>query len=168
MMIVLFSVGSNLKAGKNIASALTEISKISAVKKVSSLYSTTPVGYMNQPEFLNLAVEAEIAGEYSAVSALALLSAVKEIEKAIGRKKRLINGPREIDIDILDIGGQILKTGKLQLPHPRMIFRKFVIIPLLEIFPGYIHPLTGQPIRKILDNLQNFSDRVRKKGQVLF
>ena len=113
---------------KNLLKAIRLLDEKIVVKKVSSLYETKPVGYINQRNFYNCVLKAK-----TSLSPQRLLLFVKTIEKKMKRKKIIKNGPRTIDIDILFFGNKRIKTSKLTIPHPRLSNRDFVVIPLLEI-----------------------------------
>jgi len=106
-----------------------------AVKKVSSIYETEPVDLREQPWFLNCAVKAE-----THFDAMTLLRALREIETKMGSTKLVAKGPRLIDMDILLYGSDTMDTPELQVPHPRMHLRRFVLVPLAEIAPEAVHP----------------------------
>jgi 2-amino-4-hydroxy-6-hydroxymethyldihydropteridine diphosphokinase len=105
------------------------------VGRISSVYETEPVDYLDQPWFLNCVVEGE-----TKLGALELLHALREIETRMGSKKEFAKGPRLLDIDILLYGNETIATAELQVPHPRMLERKFVLTPLAEIAPELRHP----------------------------
>ena len=105
------------------------------VKKLSSLYETEPVDYLAQPWFLNCVVEGE-----TEVEASELLKRLRVIETKVGSKKKFAKGPRQLDVDILLYGDETIATAELQVPHPRMLQRKFVLAPLAEIAPELKHP----------------------------
>jgi 2-amino-4-hydroxy-6-hydroxymethyldihydropteridine diphosphokinase len=105
------------------------------VGRISSLYETEPVDYWDQPWFLNCVVEGE-----TKLGALELLHALREIETRMGSKKEFAKGPRLLDVDILLYGNETIATAELQVPHPRMLERKFVLTPLAEIAPELRHP----------------------------
>jgi len=105
------------------------------VERISSLYETEPVDYLDQPWFLNCVVEGE-----TELGALELLHALREIETRMGSKKEFAKGPRLLDVDILLYGNETIATAELQVPHPRMLERKFVLTPLAEIAPELRHP----------------------------
>jgi len=132
MVICYIGVGSNLgNRRKNIAAALKEVNVLNHTKilKRSGLIKTDPVGGpKNQGKFLNGAVKIK-----TSLSAKALLSALKKIERRLGRKKSLRYAPRIIDLDILLYGDEIINTKQLVVPHPRMFERDFVLKPLAEI-----------------------------------
>ena len=116
--------------------------------KISPVYQTPPWGFTDQPDFLNQALFAE-----TTLAPLALLGYIKQIEEKVGRKKTFRWGPREIDIDILDFGGQVHELDELTLPHPRMHQRAFVLVPLADIAPGWIHPVLDQSAADLLAQL---------------
>lgn len=98
--------------------------------RVSSVYETAPVGYLDQPAFLNMAVALRTACE-----PLALLHRLQAIELALGRQRPFPDAPRTIDLDLLTGSGIMLATAELTLPHARLLARQFVLVPLAEIAP---------------------------------
>jgi 2-amino-4-hydroxy-6-hydroxymethyldihydropteridine diphosphokinase len=134
---VYLSLGSNLGDREGNLRAAIEALRGARVRvgKVSSFYETEPVDYLEQPWFLNCVVDGE-----TAVPAPELLRALREIETRIGSKKEFAKGPRLLDIDILLYGDDTIVTAELQVPHPRMLARKFVLEPLAEIAPELKHP----------------------------
>jgi 2-amino-4-hydroxy-6-hydroxymethyldihydropteridine diphosphokinase len=134
---VYFSLGSNVgDREKNLRAAITALAEAGVrVTKISSFYETEPVDLREQPWFLNCAVEGE-----TGVPALELLRALRGIETQMGSKKLMPKGPRLIDLDILLYGDETIDTPELQIPHPRMHLRKFVLVPLAEIAPNVKHP----------------------------
>jgi len=124
--------------------------------RLSSFYRTEPVGGPDQPDFENAVAEVTWRG-----APRALLTAVKTIEKDLGRVDRGPNAPREIDVDILDFGGRVRRAPDPVLPHPRMDSRRFVLAPLAEIAPEWRHPVTGKTARDLLKDLPA-RPRVRK------
>lgn len=107
--------------------------------KTSSFYCTAPVGYADQPDFINAVVEIS-----SDLSARELLEALLAIESALGRERSIPNGPRTIDLDLLLYGDRTINEQELIVPHPRMHERAFVLVPLTEIAPEVIIPGQGQ------------------------
>lgn len=156
MSRVFFSLGSNLgDTEANIETALTLLSERVQIIKRSSFYETEPVGYKDQPWFLNIALEGE-----SGLSPKELLEFTQSIERQMKRVKTIVNGPRVIDIDILLYEDLILETEHLTIPHPRMMERAFVIIPLFEIAP--LLKIAGRKIEDILSGLKGEEIRRRK------
>ncbi|MDR1679742.1 MAG: 2-amino-4-hydroxy-6-hydroxymethyldihydropteridine diphosphokinase [Prevotellaceae bacterium] len=152
-MIVLLGLGSNLgNKEQNLRFAINEIEQhIGKIARASSFYESEPWGYCSKNSFLNAAVcvHSDLLPEQ-------LLEACKAIEKAAGRTARTTAGyqDRVLDIDILYYGNCVLNTGQLQLPHPHIARRRFVLEPLCEIAPQFIDPLTGKTIKDMLaDNL---------------
>lgn len=146
-MIYYLGLGGNLgDVGENLASAIRKLCRegIRLARK-SSIYRTEPVGSARQPWFLNQVIEIE-----TDMSPWELLQTTQAIEKALGRRKGRRDGPRSIDIDILLAGETILRTPTLEVPHPRMAERRFVLVPLNDIAPGAVHPLLGKNIGTLL------------------
>ncbi len=112
--------------------------KISVVN-TSSIYETDPVGYTDQDQFLNMAIEVE-----TSLSAVELLDTCLDIELKLGRKREIKWGPRTLDLDILLYNHENIETEKLTIPHPRMSERAFVMLPLLEMDPHITLPTTGE------------------------
>ena len=131
------SLGSNVgNRAKNLRAAIDELPHAGvSVAKVSSFYETEPVDLREQPWFLNCVVEAE-----THFDPFTLLQALREIETKMGSKKLVAKGPRLIDMDILLYGDETIDTPGLQVPHPRMHLRRFVLVPLAEIAPTLRHP----------------------------
>jgi 2-amino-4-hydroxy-6-hydroxymethyldihydropteridine diphosphokinase len=124
----------------------------------SSLYATEPRDVRCQPWFLNMAVGCE-----TDCFPMQLLAVTRKIERELGRKHgpaARAKGPRTIDIDILLFGDRTVETPSLVIPHPRMLERRFVLQPLLEIAPDLRHPRTRQPLRDYLPAVS--SQHVRK------
>lgn len=131
-----------------------------AVRDVSSCYETTPVGPVNQGDFLNAAVAVD-----TTLPPAELLGVCKTIEARLGRQPRQHWGPREIDIDLLLVGDVTLHGDDLVLPHPEMTQRAFVLVPLLEIAPGLTLP-DGRPLRGLLANLGDVSGIRKRDGDL--
>src|SRR5262245_31812221 len=144
---VYFSLGSNIgDRAANLRTAIVRLPEAGVrVLRVSPVYETEPVDYTGQSWFLNVAVEGE-----TALFPLQLLSRTERIERGLGRKRSVSKGPRTIDIDILFYGRAIVKTARLEVPHPRIAERRFVLIPLADLVPELRHPLTRQTVREML------------------
>jgi 2-amino-4-hydroxy-6-hydroxymethyldihydropteridine diphosphokinase len=119
------------------------------VKKRSSMYETDPWGIKNQPRFINMAIEIE-----TGLEPVELLRLLKSIEREIGREDSYKWGPRIIDLDILLFDDLIVKEDNLQIPHPSMHERDFVLRPLCEIAPDRIHPLLKVRICDLMQKLE--------------
>ena len=137
MITVYIALGTNVgEREDNLLQALRLLPESGVhIRRVSSIYETEPVDYLDQEWFLNLVLEAQ-----TELDALDLLSALRVIEARMGSKKAFAKGPRKIDLDILLYGNETIDTPELQVPHPRMLDRKFVLIPLAEIAPSLRHP----------------------------
>jgi 2-amino-4-hydroxy-6-hydroxymethyldihydropteridine diphosphokinase len=148
MPVVYLGIGSNIgdKQG-NIASALCRISEICEVKKKSRMYLTEPVGNIEQDWFLNCVVEIQ-----TEIEPKQLLSSFKSIEGKLGRAKNVKNGPRIIDIDILFYGNNIVTTKNLVIPHPLLHERLFVLQPMMDLDPDFIHPVLKKSIQELYKN----------------
>src|SRR6266566_4382381 len=142
------SLGSNVGGrAKNLRAAIDELPHAGvAVKIVSSFYETEPVDLREQPWFLNCAVKAE-----THFDAMTLLRALREIEMKMGSKKLVAKGPRLIDMDILLYGSETIDTPELQVPHPRMHLRRFVLVPLAEIAPEAMHASLKRTVKQLLE-----------------
>jgi len=140
------SLGSNLgHRAKNLAKAIYSLEEEGVkVKKTSSLYETQPVDFPDQPWFFNQVIEVEID-----LDPLDLLHLVKKIEKRMGRKILERKGPRIIDIDILLAEQTVVQTDELAIPHPKMESRNFVLVPLKEISPDFLHPIMKVTIENL-------------------
>ena len=132
------------------------------LQKISSIYQTDPVGYETQAQFLN-----GVAAIQTDLPPLSLLRTLKDIETAIGRQHRIRWGPREIDLDILIYGDLCLQTEKLVIPHPEMHLRRFVLAPLAEIAPDFVHPVLKETIQILLERLEDDKSVLKKEDFVL-
>ncbi|MGQ9546555.1 MAG: 2-amino-4-hydroxy-6-hydroxymethyldihydropteridine diphosphokinase [Dehalococcoidia bacterium] len=157
MAIVYLALGSNLgKREENLYQALTLLSSEVNLNEVSSVYETEPVGYAQQPLFLNL-----VCRITTGLSPEELLLLAKGIETEMGRIPSFPNAPRPIDIDILFYDSRIVKTKDLTIPHPRLHDRAFVLIPLAEIAPDLVHPKLRKSIAELVRSVKG-QDGVRK------
>jgi 2-amino-4-hydroxy-6-hydroxymethyldihydropteridine diphosphokinase len=136
------SLGSNV--GDREANLRAAIERL-PVLRTSPIYETEPVDYTDQPWFLNLVVEVE-----THLSPHELLKTTSRIEHELGRTRDIPKGPRTIDIDILLFGDTVMNTPDLQIPHPRMAERRFVLAPLADLAPALRHPVTQRTVREML------------------
>ena len=149
MVTVYLGLGSNLGDRQyNLDKALDFLSRRLRVQKASSVYDTEPLGDTNQPRFLN-----QVCQVSTGLEPMALLTLIKGIESKMGRLPHTSNLPRPIDIDILFYGDQVIETPKLVIPHPRLTERAFVLIPLAEIAPDLVHPVTGKTIKELMKSV---------------
>src|SRR5579871_2514935 len=148
MKTAYLGLGSNMgKREQNVESALAKLAAPDLqIKRVSSVYESEPVGFTAQRWFLNLAAEIE-----TELFPMQLLSRIGRVERALGRVRTVKNGPRTLDIDILLYGKAVVRSAQLEIPHPRMAERRFVLAPLAELAPELRHPVTHQSIRAMLE-----------------
>jgi 2-amino-4-hydroxy-6-hydroxymethyldihydropteridine diphosphokinase len=148
-MIAFAGLGANLGHRRDtLQRALVAISALRGTRVTgqSSFYETEPVGGPGQPSYLNAVVQIE-----TALSARELLTEFLLIEKEEGRIRTVLNAPRTLDIDLLFFGQEVIEERDLVVPHPRLHFRKFNLIPLAEIAPQWIHPVLKKTIRDLLN-----------------
>lgn len=141
------SLGSNLGDREKNLERATSLLKEEGVDivRTSSLYETQPVDFPSQPWFINQVVEID-----ARIEPQDLLILIKGIEKMLGRDTRNPKGPRMIDIDILLAEDRVIRTKELNVPHPRLDRRNFVLIPFAEIAPEAMHPLLNENIQNLL------------------
>lgn len=143
----------------NIRRALEELGKRGVrITRESSLYETEPVEFREQPWFLNSVAEAR-----TELSPTELIDAILAVERILGRERRVPKGPRIIDIDILLYGDQAICSSELDIPHPCMTERRFVLVPFAEIAPNAIHPVRKATIAELLSKTSDRS-AVRRMG----
>ena len=144
-MKAVVALGSNIGEPKeNLDLAVALLREATDLKKVSSYFVTKPVGFEDQPDFLNAVCIIE-----SELPAMDLLSLLHGIEKAMGRERKIKWGPRVIDLDLIQYGSLLSKADELTLPHPRAHERRFVLEPWLEIEPD-AHLLTHGKVEDLL------------------
>lgn len=144
--IVYLALGSNLgNRFANLKQAVSALSPQIDVQAKSYVYETPPWGYEDQPRFLNQVIKAKTYLEPER-----LIKHIKRLEVTLGREDSFQNGPRLIDIDILFYDDLILNTGSLVIPHPRLHERGFVLLPLMDIDPDLVHPVTQKSVREMV------------------
>lgn len=148
MKLVYLSLGSNIgDREKNLQTAIQQLAANQVrVLRVSPVYETEPVEFTAQRWFLNLVVEAE-----TGLFPMQLLARTLRIERALGRVRSVPKGPRTIDIDILFFGRTVMRGARLEIPHPRLAGRRFVLAPLADLAPDLRHPVTHQSVREMLE-----------------
>jgi len=124
--------------------------RVGPVVSVSEIYISEPWGISAQPVFRNQAIVLK-----TSLSPVLILEQTKKIESLLGRIKREVNGPREIDIDILLIENLVFSDSQLDIPHPRLHLRKFNLLPLAEIAADWIHPVFHESISELLTKCED-------------
>jgi 2-amino-4-hydroxy-6-hydroxymethyldihydropteridine diphosphokinase len=160
MHFVSLSLGANLPSpagppDATLAAALGRLASLGQMTARSSLYSTAPVGYIDQPRFLNAALSLD-----TSLSPLELLGALLTIERDFGRDRlnAIPDGPRTLDLDLVLYGDFVLNQAALEIPHPRFASRAFVLVPLNEIAPQLRDPRSGRTVAELLDTLRQASE----------
>ena len=176
---VYLGLGSNIgDREKHLRDSISRIEELGIrVVRRSSVYETEPVGLIDQPWFLNQVIEIRVRDNLKTLprdqptrgdsnaqlrnETAALLSELLKIEVAMGRLRTIVNGPREIDIDLLLFGERIIDQRATEslpdvvVPHPRMHLRRFVLEPFCEIAPDLVHPVIKRTFKRILDTLDD-------------
>lgn len=149
MATIYIGIGGNLgdRAGL-LARAVEQLSAAFGPIEMSSLYETEPVGYADQPQYLNAVVRAK-----SSLEPHEILAILQQIELDLGRVRSFPSAPRTVDLDFLFYDGLVLDSDDLTLPHPRLHERFFVLVPLAEIAPNLVHPRLRQTASAMLNEL---------------
>jgi 2-amino-4-hydroxy-6-hydroxymethyldihydropteridine diphosphokinase len=158
MTLAYVGIGANIgEPRRQLEIAIEELRKLSAPGSflVSHLYRSAPVGYPDQPDFLNAVVRVD-----TDLSAEALLAELQEIEARHGRKRSFANAPRSLDLDLLLYDEQVRDAPRLTLPHPRMHERAFVLRPLVEIAPHTVIPGRGKAVDLLAACRGQSADRI--------
>lgn len=150
---VYLGLGTNVgDKTKNLINAVDILGRKLKIIKTSRIYPSKPVGYTQQDIFLNMALYCQ-----TEMDAKTLFRFIKDVEREVGRIERFRWGPREIDIDILFYNNQVINDGDIIVPHPRLHERDFVLIPLMDINPGLIHPVLKKSIGELLEDIKEKS-----------
>ena len=148
------SLGANLgDRAATLRAAIAALGRLGRVERVAAFYETVPVGYHDQPDFLNAAVILE-----TDLRPLALLNATQAIEHDFGRIRTFQNAPRTLDIDLIYLDRQVIDQPRLVVPHPRARERAFVLVPLAEIAPDFRDPVTGERIADLVAGRPDLAD----------
>lgn len=148
---IFLGIGSNLGDRPQNLEGVKRLLSIQILAS-SSIYESEPVGYLNQPWFLNAVIQVE-----EGLSVRELLNRAQQVEKMLGRKRDIPKGPRTIDIDILFYNDLVLNEPDLIIPHPAIPERKFVLQPMDEVAPQFEHPVLHKTIHQLLDECPDHS-----------
>ncbi len=152
--LIYLSLGSNLgDRAANLERAIEALPDVGVkVLRSSSIYETEPVDFLAQPWFLNCVVEAR-----TSLEPRPLLQELQAIERKLGSSKLIPRGPRIIDLDVLFYDDEVIRENGLEIPHPRLAERRFVLVPLVEIAPELLHPVLNVTAATLLANTQDHS-----------
>ena len=134
----------------NFSSAVVELSKIGSISKIANIYKSKPYGYLKQNYFYNTMVYLK-----SEIHPNELIKKIHLIERKLHKNKRIINGPRKIDLDIIFWDQKIFKNNNVVIPHPRAQERDFVLCPLCDITPFFKHPVSKLSLKDLIKNLKD-------------
>ena len=163
---VFIALGSNIGNWKNnFNQSFIQINKIGYITNFGSVYLSNPYGFKDQNFFYNTAIELK-----TALDVMKLMVEFKMIEKKIHKNKLFDNGPRRIDLDIIFFNKMIIKKKSVSIPHPRAHLRDFVLYPIYDMNPFFMHPLEKKTIKELINNLEEnyiFKKINRQKDSVL-
>ena len=149
MATAYIALGANIgDRAENLRQGVRRLTALGRITAISSLYETDPVGYLQQPSFLNAVVALE-----TVLAPADLFAALLGIERDLGRTRTFLNAPRTLDLDLLLVDDAVLTIDELTLPHPRLHERAFVLIPLAEIAPEATLPTLKRSVSDLLDAL---------------
>ena len=145
------ALGTNVGNYKNnFIAAIRELNKLGQISKIANIYKSKPYGYLYQNYFYNSVLELK-----SKMMPMQLMKKIQLIEKKLQKNKRIINGPRKIDLDIIFWGKKKLRNHNLYIPHPRAKERDFVLLPLIDLDPFFRDPETQLTIKDLLNSLKD-------------
>jgi 2-amino-4-hydroxy-6-hydroxymethyldihydropteridine diphosphokinase len=135
----------------NFSNAILELKKIGKVVKMANIYKSKPYGYLKQNFFYNTMVHLK-----SEILPIELINKIQLIERKLKKNKRIINGPRRIDLDIIFWDHKIIKIQELSIPHPRATERDFVLLPMQDIVQNFRDPVSKLTIKELILRLKNY------------
>ena len=135
----------------NFSHAIVELKKIGQIIKMANIYKSKPYGYLKQNFFYNSMVHLK-----SELLPTELMNKIQLIEKKLKKNKRIINGPRKIDLDIIFWGYKMFNNRELSIPHPRVSERDFVLFPLQDIAPNFRDPVSKFTVKELIKELKNY------------
>ena len=135
----------------NFSRAVFELSKVGSISKIANIYKSKPYGYLKQNFFYNSMVHLK-----SELLPTELMNKIQLIEKKLKKNKRIINGPRKIDLDIIFWGYKMFNNRELSIPHPRVSERDFVLFPLQDIAPNFRDPVSKLTVKELIKGLKNY------------
>ncbi len=163
MAKIYLALGSNVGQRKsNLKKALELLKRNVKVVKLSLVYQTKPVGYEKQNNFLNMALEGK-----TQLTPIELVKFTGQVEKEVGRIRRFRYGPREIDIDILFYDDLVYHHERIQVPHPRLQERDFVLRPLMDLNPRIFHPVYKKTVKQLYSGISEGNLSVLGRGKKL-
>ena len=146
---VIIALGSNIGNFKiNFHNAIELISKFGQIKSVGNIYVSKPYGLKEQNNFFNTAIEI-----LTTCQPMELISKLQSVEKKLIKNKKIPNGPRKIDLDIIFFGSKIVKNSQIEIPHPKAMDRDFVLKPISDFKPFYRHPLSKLTLKEGFESL---------------
>jgi 2-amino-4-hydroxy-6-hydroxymethyldihydropteridine diphosphokinase len=155
---IYLAFGTNLgERPANLRAVQAALPPAVTLRRISPIYETEPWGITDQPRFLNQVAEGE-----TQLAPGDLLLYLKDLERRLGRTEGERYGPRVIDIDILSYGRRVVNLPDLQIPHPRLAERAFVLVPLADLNPGWKHPASGKTVIELLAGLDTSGVRLWK------
>ncbi len=146
---VIIALGSNIGNYKiNFHNAIELISKFGQIKSIGNIYVSKPYGLKEQNNFFNTAIEI-----LTTCQPMELMLKLQNVEKKLIKNKKIPNGPRKIDLDIIFFGSKVVKNSQIQIPHPRVMDRDFVLKPICDFKPFYRHPLSKLTLKEGFESL---------------